>query len=364
MNKDTKISSKQIKGLLVTAVIGVGVLSLPSGIANIMGLDGWIPILLSGIIMVAMIMIIVKIFEYYPGMDIFEISRTTLGPIFSTVYQIILFIYMIILLGYVARTLSEVIRGFLLVETPIEVIIFSFILVTSYISRCEIDVIGRLGYFIYPIILGFTIFLLLVSLPNADFTNLLPVFQSDIKSLPSAIITGITGFTSFEILLFAIPYAEDKNTVLKSSLSAMGLITVIYLTIFLLAASQFGIDQLSRLPWATLSLVKEIDFPGLFLENLDGVVTTLWVLVVAGTFVPSYFSSGKILANLFKTKSHELFILPLIPIVYTVSLIPQNSIELEKIMANIFGAIAIVTVFIVPIIIFVISHFKSRRSSN
>ncbi len=364
MNKDTKISSKQIKGLVVTTIIGVGVLSLPSNLSNMVGLDAWIPIVLSGVIMVGMIIIIVKIFQYSSGMDIFEISRTALGPIFSVIYQIILLIYMIVLMAYVSRTLGEVIKAFLLEQTPIEVIIFVFILVTSYIARCEIDVMGRMGYFIYPIILGFIIFLIVVTLPNADFTNLLPMFQSDIKSLPGGLMTSVISFAGFEILLFAIPYAEDKDRVLKSSLSAIGLVTLIYLVIFITSAAQFGIDQLNRLPWVTLSLVKQVDLPGLFLENLDGIVTTLWVLVVFGTLAPTYFSSGKILANLFKTKRHELFILPLIPIVYTVALLPQNSIEIQKNMANALNILASISIFIFPIIICIISYFKYRRSSN
>lgn len=364
MNKDSKISSKQIKGLVVTAIIGVGVLSLPSSLSSIVGLDGWISIVLAGIIMVGIITIIVKIFQNLPGMNLFEVSRTTLGPIFSLIFQIILLLYMVVLLAYISRTLGEVIKAFLLEETPIEFIIFVFILVTSYIARCEIDVIGRMGYFIYPIILGFTIFLIVVTLPNADFSNLLPMFESDIKALPNGLMASIVSFAGFEILLFAIPYAEDKGQVLKSSLYAIGLVTIIYVTIFVTSAAQFGIDQLNRLPWATLSLVKQIDLPGLFLENLDGIVTTLWVLVVFGTLGPTYYSTGKILANLFKTKSHELFILPLIPIVYTISLLPQNQIEIQKNMTNVLNILTGMAIFIFPIIIFIISHFKNRRSNN
>lgn len=364
MNKDTKISSNQIKGLIITSILGVGVLSLPNNLVIIMGLDGWIPIILAGILVVGMIFIIVKMFDYFPGKDIFEISKTTLGTIISTIYQIIFLIYTVILLAYISRTLGEVIRAFLLENTPIEVIIFAFILVTSYISRCEIDVIGRMGFFIYPLILGFIIFLLLVTLPNTKFENLLPLFQSDIKALPTGLLASVISFGGFEILLFAIPYAEDRDKVFKSATSAIGIVLIIYITIFSMSVSQFGIDQLKRLPWPTLSLVKEIDFPGLFLENLDGLVTTIWVLVVFGTLAATYFSSAKVLANLFKTKSHELFVLPLLPIIYITSLIPQNSIELQKNMTQVLTYLAAVNIFIFPIIIFIISYFKSRRNNN
>ncbi len=41
-----KISNKQIKALIITIVIGIGILSLPSDVAMIMENDGWIGILI------------------------------------------------------------------------------------------------------------------------------------------------------------------------------------------------------------------------------------------------------------------------------------------------------------------------------
>ena len=364
MNTNEKISAKQLKGLIVTTIIGVGILSLPSELANIMGLDGWIPIILTGIIMIGMAVIVVKIFEYYPNMDIFQISKASLGTVLSVIFQIILLIQIIISLTFVSRVLGEVIKAFLLDVTPIEVIIFTFILVTTYISRCGIDVIGRMGFFIYPIILGFVVLLFVITVPKANLSNLLPVFQSDIKALPKGLMVGFISFGGFEILLFSIPYVEDKDRILKSSLLGIGLIILVYLSIFVLATSQLGINQLKRLNWVTLSLVKEIDLPGLFLENLDGIVTTLWVLVAFGTLASIYYSSGKILANLFKTKQHELFILPLIPIIYTLSLIPQSSTDKKHFLANLLQILQIVGTFIFPIIIFIIGRVKNRRNNN
>lgn len=364
MNTKPKISTNQIKGLIVSTVIGVGVLSLPSELANAVGLDGWIPIILSGIIMVPIIIIMVKTFDYYPGMNLFEISEIILGPIFSILYQLIFLVYKIVLLAFVSRILGEVVKSFLLIATPIEVIIFTFILTTSYISRCEIDIIGRMGFFIYPIILGLTIFLVLVTLPTVDFTNLLPVFQSNIKSLPKGLKSAFLSFGSIEILLFAIPYAEERHKVLKASLIGVGIITLVYLSIYLMAASQFGIEHLKRLPWATLSLVKEVDLPGLFLENLEGVVMSLWVVVVFGTMAPSYYTAGKILANLTKTKSHELFILPLIPIIYTIALAPQSPIQLTKILGYILDVLGIVIILIMPVIMYMLAYLKMRRANN
>ena len=227
MEKKHKISNQQIKGLVVSMMVGVGILSLPSAVANVMGNDGWIGILLGGILNVPFIIIINKIFQLYPDKDFFEIGRDVLSPVIFNIFLVGFLVYVILLASYVTRNFVEVIRVFLLDTTPTEIIIVTFILATSYIARSEIDIIGRAGYHIYPIIIGFAVFITVVSIPSADFTNLLPVFQSNIRLVPKGIGISFFSYVGFEILLLTIPYAEKKEKTLKYSLMALAIVTLI-----------------------------------------------------------------------------------------------------------------------------------------
>lgn len=215
MDRKHKVSNQQIKGLVVSMMVGIGILSLPSVIANIMANDGWIGILLGGILNIPFIIIINKIFQLYPDKDFFEIGRDVLSPVIFNIFLVGFLMYVILLASYVTRNLVEVMRIFLLDTTPSEIIAITFILATSYIARSEIDIIGRAGYHIYPIIIGFAIFIIIVSIPNADFTNLLPVFQSNIRLVPKGIRVSFFSYIGFEILLLTIPYAEKKEKNIK-----------------------------------------------------------------------------------------------------------------------------------------------------
>lgn len=75
MNGQNKISNMQIKALMVTIIIGVGILSLPSDIAIVMGNDGWIGILLGGLITIPFIIMIDRLFKLYPNRDFFSIGK-------------------------------------------------------------------------------------------------------------------------------------------------------------------------------------------------------------------------------------------------------------------------------------------------
>lgn len=362
MNKDPKISNIQIRALIITTVIGIGILSLPNQLANAMDKDGWIAIILSGIVIIPIIIIINKIFEDNPGKDFFEIGNETLGKFLFTICLIIYLAYYIAVSAYIARMLGELIKGFLLGNTPIQLIIILFILSAAYLVVSELDVLARVAYMAYPLVIGFAVILILVALPGADFTNIFPVFQSDISQLPQGMRVGVFSFSGFEVLLFAIPYAEDKKRLIKTSISAIVIISALYLVLFMMTLTQFSLDQIKSDPFPLLMIAKLIDLPGYFLQNLDGLVTAIWVIVIFTTLAPVFYSSGKILSKLFKAKTHKLFILILVPIIYFVAMAPRSIVVINTLMASIVDYLGAAVVLAIPILLFVVGRIRRRKN--
>lgn len=364
MRRNKQISTKQIRGLLVSSIIGIGIMTLPQELALILENDGWIAIIGGGLLIVPMLIIIDRIFKLFPGKNMVEIGNEIYGKKFNKVFLIIILLYFLIFMGFLVRSLGEMTKAFLLKNTPTEIIIIGFIVATSYIARTSIQIIGRASYHIYPIIIGFIVVLTILSLQSIDFTNMLPVFQSDMSNFPKGILTSFFSYTGFELLFFVIPFAEEKDKTLKASLTSLGIVMVIYLILFCLSLSQFGIHNLKRQTFPTLSIIKEIDLPGYFIENLDGFVMAIWVLVAFGTMAPAYYASGRVVAHILNTKNHDLFILPLMPIIYIISLTPQNTRELSESLGRILNYIGIVTIIIFPIMAYIVGYYKVRREKK
>lgn len=167
-----------------------------------------------------------------------------------------------ILLGFISRNLGEMIKSFLLVKTPVEVIILVFILATSYIACYEIDVIARAGFIIFPIIVFFIIVIVLISIPKADFTNLLPLFQFDLKDIPKGINIAFFSYMGFEVCLFAIPYLEKREDSFKFTSIGILIVILMYVSIYIVTIAQFSIKQVERQTWPVLTLVKIVNLPG------------------------------------------------------------------------------------------------------
>lgn len=361
MQKKNVISNDQIKNLFVNTIIGVGILSLPNNIATLLDNDGWIAILASGLLIIPFIIFIDKLFKMYPNKTIFNIGEEVLGKVVFKIFLIIIAIYSTIALAYSIRVFGEVMKAYLLERTPITVIIVTMLLATSYVSRSEIEVLGRVATMVYPILLGLFIFLFLINMPESDYTDILPLFNADLRQIPRGIITSLFSYAGYEIVFFAYPLSDNRKDTLKYILRGLFIVTGIYLITFFITLSQLGIDQLKRTLWPTIAVAKEVDLPGYFLENLDGIVIALWVLVVYTSVGPLLYIGGKALAYIFNTKSHDIFILPLIPIIYLVSIIPDNIIAVYDEMGIILGYFIIVSIMVLPAVIFFAALIKRRR---
>lgn len=184
MKGNQTVSNDQIKNLLITTLIGVGVLSLPSQMANILENDGWIPIIIAGLFFVPFLIMMDRLYKLYPNRSIFEIVIEVYGKVIFNILMIIVVIYFIMLTAYTTRVFGEVIKTYLLETTPMEVIVLTMLLATAYLSRSQLQVLARTATMIYPILILLVIFLTLISIPDSDYTNMLPVFNSDFKSFP------------------------------------------------------------------------------------------------------------------------------------------------------------------------------------
>lgn len=361
MKRNNQISSKQIRGLMVSTMVGIGIIGLPQRLTIILENDGWIAILLGGLLIVPILIITNGIFKLFPDKNITEIGYEVYGDWIFKSFLMFILIYAVVFLGFLCRHLGELVKAFLLTNTPIEIIILSFILCTSYISRCDIEVIGRASYHIYPFVIGFVVLLSILTITKLDFTNMLPVFQSNLKNIPLGTFTSFFSYAGFEILLFTLPFAEEKEKTLRASLSGLAIVIVIYLVLFTLTLSQFGVYRLKTQTFATISILKEIDLPGYFIENLDILAMGVWILIIYAGVASMYFMGGKMAAALFKLENHDLFILPLAPFIYMVSLMPHNIFELDEVLGKLVDYMGFMVLVVLPIFTYTIGSYKVRR---
>ena len=96
--------------------------------------------------------------------------------------------------------------------------------------------------------------------------------------------------------------------------------------------------------------MQTVDFPGAFLENIQGIVMALWILMVFGSIVPIYFNATLIISKVARVKEFRYFSYPLIPFLYFMALIPENIVQTYELTDMIEKYLAIFVLVAVPII--------------
>ncbi|WP_427337804.1 GerAB/ArcD/ProY family transporter [Caloranaerobacter sp. DY30410] len=356
-----KISANQVMFILLTTIIGVGILSLPRNAAQKASTDGWILIILGGITACIFTAVSVKLVKLFTNKTIVEFGRELVTTPVSNVISIILFIHFVIFSAFEIRIFAEVVKMFLLDDTPTEIIIISMLLVSAYLVRGGIEGLARMAELILPIVI-IPVFLLLLSLiPDLDFTNLLPLFRTNPLDIIKSVHITFFSFMGYELILLISAYVKDTENLMKFNILSILIVMFVYIVFFVVSLSRFGENEVKHLLWPTLSLMKTIDLPGAFIENIEGIVMGLWVLSVFASLSPFYYSAALILCKLCRLKEHKYFVLPIMPFIYMLSLALDNIASVYDVMEKITSYLGTSVVVVIPVVYLIVALIKKKR---
>ncbi len=359
-SNEEKISALQLGLLIIVTVIGVGILTLPRTVTEIADTDGWLLIIIGGALVIVLALIINSLGNMFPDKTIIEYSQELVGRPLSYLIGSILIIYFTLIAAYSVRIFGEVLKMYLLPKTPIEIIIITFLITIIYLVRNNLEGIAR--FYEIIILIMFVPYFLALSAGTweLDYSNLLPVFQLSPKVILGGVLQMVFSFSGFEVLYLFIPFVSDKQNIKKTLIIVISIITIIYLITSLIVLASFGSRQTKALLWPLMAYIKSIEVPGAFIEQLEGIIMTIWVLFIFTTISTLYFSSTFMASRLIKVREHKIFSTFLLPLVYIIALQPENVPDLYwrlDILSIYVGTIVIV---IIPIILLILAKVLKK----
>lgn len=355
-----KISSRQLGILLVVTIIGVGILTLPRDVSEVGGTDGWILIIIAGILSILESLIIHGLSMRFPNQTIIEYSRELVGSSVSILIGIIIALYYLIFSAFGARIFGEVVKTFLLPRTPIEMIMVTLLLVVAYLVRNDLEGIVRF-YELAIIIMFVPYFLaLFTGITDLDFTNLLPIFQTPFKTLFQGSFQIIFSYIGIETIFLLIPFVSDQKNIKKTLLISISSVIFIYLISIVFVVATFGVDTIKDLIWPLMGYMKSIEIPGGFIEQLEGVIMATWVFISYTTLSTTYFLSAFTLSRVTKTKEHSFFVTALLPVIYVLAVLPGNVAQLYH-WLGIFSMYAgTLVIIVIPLFLFLVAKVRKK----
>lgn len=352
MNDKDFVTPFGLFSTIVVAVVGVGIFSYPRELSTIVGNDGWIVSIISGIISYLLLYIAYRALKANNYEKLYSILRKKFGLILGAILALLFIAYNLFSIGMGMRIFIEVIKMYLLQKTPTEFLIIITILVGSYLLRGEVDTLIKFNEISFWIMFIPIIFVLLFTLNRTDFTNILPLFSNGPIEYIKALGSTMFSFGGFTIAYLVIPFMKDKRKIRKTAVKSIIFITVFYAIIVVFTIAVFSKEQTKILLWPTITMIKSISIPGAFIERWEGVVMALWIIFYFTTFVNSYYLSADIIKDMFNLTDIKLSSILIVPFIYLIALYPENIAELYDMNSKVTPLLTLYSVVMLPLILF------------
>lgn len=363
------LSPSQVMSLITSTIIGVGVLTLPRSVSESAHQSGWISVLISGFLMLLLLWSIVKIGQHYPGVSLLftsegDGSTNRAGKLGRIIILLILFFYIVYWLfvtAGVARTFGEVVVTAVLVRTPLEVIVGTMLFLAFIMVLYDLEVMTRVNEALLPIIIIPLLFIALLAFQSADFIRLMPLVAVDRQNLLKGAVAATFSFQGFELIALYLGHlnAGSKQT-RRAALLGVSIPILVYVLIVIAGIASFGYEELERLIWPTLELVKTTEVPGLILERLESAFLGVWVAAVFTTIANYFFSACFAVKKLLRLRTHRYLAVGILPVLYYLAMWPENVHQLFDYMQYL-GYVGLGTSLFVPVFLLAVGILYGKK---
>lgn len=358
--KNGEISAIQSFIIILSVSIGAGILGLSRVVAEVAQQDAWISVLINGFFISCIMVMMVYTISKFPQYNFLQYTcyllSTPLGYLVAISYSV----YSTLVTAVVIRFLSEMVYTWLLPNTPLYIINFIIIATIVYMNKNGITALARFAETLAFLLIPFAL-LIFIGLPEASLINLRPIGGAGLRAIFKGILPSFFSFAGYEVLLIYYPYISDKQRpIMKYSVSALLMITVFYTAAVMSQIALYGPQEISQVLYPSINYLTAVDFP--VIERTEIFFTIFWTFTVLVTIGIQYLAGCIVLQNIFSTRKTSFFVYLLSPVVYLLSLYPQNTAEVME-YGDKVGNLNIFFGLLLPLILLIMYLIKGRKDN-
>lgn len=344
MQGSNSVKSSMMALFTFVCQTGVGIIMLPTLLSKEVGHDGWISLLITGIIVIILSILVVLLLRRYKDKAIYDINQFIFGKIIGYGFNILLVLYLFAATVAGAGLFNFFIRITLLQQTPQWVLAPFITLPTFYLVWQGLKHVTR---FLFCSLISYVVVLLFIVLLYKDFrlSFLMPLGEAGIISILYSTKTSFFAFIGFELIAFLYPYISDRNKVLRWHITASLVSMMFFIIIVATSTAVFGENLLSILSMPFFNLSRVYNAP--ILERVDLYLIALWFIPMACSMRCYVFTAFDGLQKVFKLRKTKLLYTIYFIVIYLFSSIPKD-------INQIFALIEIINVMGIGVSIFLV----------
>jgi len=363
MEHSRQITVIQATAILVSTIIGVGVLALP--LFAVRAADSGAPLVtLLGVLFAFVGLALITVLGMrFPTKSIVQYSEDIIGKWPARIGSVFVIGFFAVLTSLTSREFGEVVVTSVLTRTPVEVTVIVMLLLAALSTRNNLTSFAYIHYFYTPMLLGPAILIVVLSLKNSEMINLQPIWGNEPGGMLVGALTVTALFQGTFIITAVIPAMRQPDKAMRASIWGIVIGGGLYIAIVVAAVSVFGAEEIKFLLWPTLELAKATSLPANVLERLDAAFLAVWVTAVYTTLFSSYFLTIQLASKLFRLRDHKMFSFFILPIVFIMAMYPRNIINMYDII-QIVGRLGLMVTIAYPALLLLIAIFRRKRGEQ
>jgi spore germination protein (amino acid permease) len=343
-----KITLMQYIFIISGAQVGIGILSMPRQLAETAGTDGWISIILGWLLAMVISLVIIKIMQRHPCYTIYDILKQYFGRWVGSGLSFVWLLYFAFIALNVMLTTIFVLQTWIIQNMATSTLTALILIPIFMVAHKGVQIIGRYAEFVFFFTLGLPV-LLTIPVREGTLIYLLPLIKEGWLPILSTVKNTIISFTGFELAFILYPFLHRKDAAAKGILVANTLSMIIFLHITLLCYIVFSPDEITKILWPTLSLVKPIQFT--FIERIEVLFLSFYIFFVSNTIIPNVFAGSVGISSILGLKNHKPPLIGLLIFIFILLIIIPNTYEVVTWMQNLWIVIGIGASYLFPLVL-------------
>ena len=354
---DRKIGTIEAIALVLTVAINHIILNLPQDIINTTSSASILNVIFVSMIALGIVFLIAKLFEKFPGMDIFDIGKYLGGKWLQFLLQITFFAYFIFTISILLRSFSEGLKIIFFPRTPVPIIMFLFLMAMIILNKLGKISIIRANLFFMPLVLFSILFIFIANVENFTVQRALPLLGNGVSSTFFSGLSNLFAFGGISYLYLIPPHLKDQKNYTKIVLISIGISAFFLVISVATLLFTFPFVTTSEEIFPLYLATRFIEF-GRFFQRLDAIFVLIWILSMIGYLSIAFSFASDIFQKMAKLQSPKWIFSLLALLVFGIALLPQNMEQVSFLEENVYSSIMLILVFEVCLSILVLSNIK------
>jgi len=201
----------------------------------------------------------------------------------------------------------------------------------AYAAAKGFETRARVAEVLFALMILPFLFMFIVAIMDADFSNLQPMLVTDARALVYGSIRLGFILTGLECLLLVSPYVPREKNLGRAVAGALGIAGLIIIAITAITIASLG-QGVENEPWPVIRMMDVMNLPGAFIERQEALMFGFWIITAFALGNAMLFFGGLLVRDIFKKATLGVGVFLTTIAVFGVSIIPFSR---EEIYANI-----------------------------